>query len=48
MDGNTKKAFVVDSSFVLSFLLKENPLVKDFFQKYIDHENDLISTDDFR
>lgn len=45
MAENTKKIFVVDASFVLAFLLKEQSSISQVFQKHVGQENKLISAD---
>ena len=44
MVGNTKKSFIIDASFVLSFLLDEtNVEVESFFKKYAQGEINFIA-----
>lgn len=44
MVGNIK-SYVVDASFVLSFLLREEDLVQEFFRDYINGKNKFVSSD---
>lgn len=46
MEENTKKIFVVDASFVLAFLLKEDvKIVDDVFERYKNNLIEIVSCD---
>lgn len=45
MAGNIKKCFVVEASFILTFLLKEESAITEVFRSYINGEIQFITSD---